>query len=458
MKPARPPGTASRRPAFTLVELLVAMSITVVLVAMVIQITGNVLGIWTKTTGTLETENQAALIFDLLAKDLRGAVMKRDGRVWLAATIQGDQAGAGDAGITLTSATGATGATVENWPASGGKPGQASAGTPPSSLNLPTYTPPTSATATLTSGNMVSLNSPSAVAPSSYRFGQAGVWLRFFTTQADNALPANATVGPPNEQNDSVPRAVAYQIARIQLTATGGYHYFLFRSTVRPYASAVDAPSGSVSNVAKSQQLSTFNSGYDVFYQFIGGVHTTTAAPYNVPATGGTNLGDAGNIRRPNLQQLLGNNVVDFGIRFWGLAYDANHNQMPVLLFPVSNTNLGFAASTEDGFTRTKDPSNNPINATIPPTNFTGNTASMTYAFAYRKNGGTGTPDTPCTPAFCDVFLRILDDDGTRLINLIEAGQLQAPNGITPANFWWQTAEQHSQIYTRRIELFASPM
>ena len=456
--PARPSASFLRRPAaFTLVELLVAMSITVVMVALVIQITDNVLRVWTKETGALETENQAALIFDLLTKDLRGAVMKRDGRVWLAATIQDDQAAAGDAGITLTSAAGAPGATIESWTAGAGvaKPGQASSGTTSSSLNIPAYTPPTSATATLTSGNMVSLNSPSAPAPSSYRFGQAGVWLRFFTTQPDNALPANAVVGPPNAQNESVPRAVGYQIARIQLTATGGYHYYLFRSTVRPYASAIDS---NVTNVTRSQTMSTFGAGYDFFYQFTGGVHTATTASFSGATSGGTSLGDPGNIRRPNIQQVLGNNVVDFGVRFWGLAYDTSHNQMPVLLFPVSNTNRGFAASTEDGFSRTVGPNNQPISAIVPPTNYSGSANSMTYAFAYRKGGGAGTPDTPCTPAYCDVFLRLLDDEGARLINLIEGGQLTAPIGVTPANFWWQTAEQHSQVYTRRIELLASPM
>ena len=82
----------------------------------------------------------------------------------------------------------------------------------------------------------------------------------------------------------------------------------------------------------------------------------------------------------------------------------------------------------------------------------------MTYAFAYTKSGGSGTPNTPCTPAFCDVFFRILDDEGARLISLIESGKLLPPNGVTNGNFWWQTAEQHSQVYTRRVELLASPM
>jgi Flp pilus assembly pilin Flp len=462
--PAFPP--ACRRPAaFTLVELLVAMSITVVMVALVIEITGNVLNIWTHTTGTLATENQAALIFDLVAKDLRGAVMKRDGRVWIAATIQNDQTGAGDAAITVVSSTGVAGAPLESWAAGTGiiKPGQGSPGTTGSSLNIPTYTPPVSAAATLTTGNMVSLNSPTAPSPSSYRFGQAGVWLRLFTTQPDNALPVGAVSGTPNGQNDSVPRAVGYQIARIALTPTDYannlFHYYLFRSTVRPWATAVDTPSGNVSNVLQSQGRSTFGAGYDFFYTFTAGLHTAITASYSTSSSGGTNLGDAGTIRTPNLQQLLGNNVVDFGVRFWGLAYDSSHNLMPVLLFPVSNTNTGFAASTEDGFTRTVGPGGVAVAAIKPPpANFSGGAGNMTYAFAYTKGGGSGTPNTPCTPAFCDVFLRILDDEGARLISLIESGKLLPPNGVTNGNFWWQTAEQHSQVYTRRVELLASPM
>ena len=286
------------------------MSITVVMVALVIEITGNVLNIWTHTTGTLATENQAALIFDLVAKDLRGAVMKRDGRVWIAATIQNDQTGAGDAGITVVSSTGVAGAPLESWAAGTGiiKPGQGSPGTTGSSLNIPTYTPPVSAAATLTTGNMVSLNSPTAPSPSSYRFGQAGVWLRLFTTQPDNALPVGAVSGTPNGQNDSVPRAVGYQIARIALTPTDYannlFHYYLFRSTVRPWATAVDTPSGNVSNVLQSQGRSTFGAGYDFFYTFTAGLHTAITASYSTSSSGGTNLGDAGTIRTPNLQRL----------------------------------------------------------------------------------------------------------------------------------------------------------
>jgi len=442
------------------------MSITIVLVALMIQIAGNVLNVWSHTSGTLETENEAAVIFDFLAKDLRGAVMKRDGRVWLAATIQGDQTGSGDAAIAQVSGTGALLQTLEKWDgATVLKPsGQGTANTATSSLNIPAYTPPKNATSTLTTGNMVSLYTPQSPAPSSYRFGQSGVWLRFFTTQPDNAPPTNAPPNtPPNGQNDSVPRAVGYQIARIALTPTdlnapGSFTYALFRSAVRPWATATDTVVTNV--VGKSQPLSTFGVGYDLFYVFTAGVHNTSlVATYSTALTGGTNLGDASNIRRPNMQQLLGNNVIDFGVRFWGMAYDSNHNLMPVLLFPISKDNTGFAATTEDGFTRTVGPAGQSIVAITPPTNFSGNaSANMTYAFAYRAAGGAGKPDTPCTPAFCDVFVRILDEEGARLINGIETGQMPVPITTTPQGFWWQTAEQHSQVYTRRIELLASPM
>jgi hypothetical protein len=81
----------------------------------------------------------------------------------------------------------------------------------------------------------------------------------------------------------------------------------------------------------------------------------------------------------------------------------------------------------------------------------------MTYGYSYRSNGGTGAPDKSATPIYADIFLRILDDEGAQMIEAIENGLIKPPNGLTPNEFWWQTAEDHSQIYTRRIELFATP-
>jgi Tfp pilus assembly protein PilW len=430
-----------------LVELLVAMSVTTVLIALMISVTTNVLNIWSRETGRLAIENQAAMIMDLVGEDLRGAMMKRDGRVWLAATIQNTQTNAGDAGGVGNS--GPNNPSLTLWTASNGamiKPGNTTPNTTASSLFLPAYTAPATAAQAASPTYSPDLTT--------YRFGQAGVWLRLFTSVAG----ANAT----DVSQASAPRAVGYQILRLKFTATGtSYHYGLFRSAARPFA-ATDA--GGV------QDQSTFDSGYDFFYTLTTSSpntnHTNIPTNYNsaVALSGTAAQEAAGNIRRPNLQQLLGTNVIDFGVRFWGQAYDASGNAMNVLLFPASsnptaNPNLGFALSTEDGFTRRDDTTGAVVPAIQPPAT-SGWTAGglMTWGYSYRSNGGTGTPDKSATPVFADIFVRILDDTGAQLIEAMENGVIQPPAGTTPGDFWWQTAENHSEIFTRRIPLLAAPM
>jgi hypothetical protein len=434
---------------FTLVELLVAISITIVLVGLMISLTTNVLNLWTRQTGKLAIDSQAALIMDLITADLRGAMMERDGRVWLAATIQNTQTGAGDAGGIGSNSASTTNPNATLWTAGNGgmvKPGNASPNTSESSLFLPAYTAPTTATLASTTTYTPDLTT--------YRFGQAGVWLRLFT-----APPGS---NDTNVADASAPRAVGYQILRLKLTATStAYRYYLFRSAVRPFAAT---------NSGGTQDQSTFCSGFDFFYTLTTSSpntnHTANPANYNAPVTtqGAAAADAAGNIRRPNLQQLLGNNVIDFGVRFWGQTYDSVGKAMNVLLFPASgnptaNPNLGFAISTEDGFTRRDDTTGVVVPGIQPPPT-SGWTAGglMTWGYSYRSTGGTGVPDKSATPVFADVFLRILDDEGAQLIQAIESGLLQPPAGVTANDFWWQTATAHSEIYTRRVGLLATPM
>ncbi|HLP08767.1 MAG TPA: prepilin-type N-terminal cleavage/methylation domain-containing protein [Opitutaceae bacterium] len=255
MKRDRESSAACFRDAgFTLVELLVASAITVVLAGIMIAMLAQMSRTWVRSGGGLAARQQAEQALDVLARDLESAILHRDGRVWLAATIQPDQSGAGDAGGTLGA-----------WSPPVRKPGAANPGSASSSLAL----------------------EPASGRIEDCRFGMAGVWLRFVANVPDrNAQPGDT----------SAPRVISYQIVRRAVSAAAGsaQRYALFRAEVRPYA-----------DESPARERSAFVVGFDVF-----------APAYN-SAAGGGNLGDAGTVRRPRRDLLLANDVIDFGVRFF---------------------------------------------------------------------------------------------------------------------------------------------
>ena len=328
-----PSSLARPRCAFTLVEVLVATAVTALLAGLMITVISNVMSAWRRSADSLQSNAQAKLALDYLAQDLGATLMRRDTRAWLVATVQPDQTGTGDAGGTLGS-----------WNASGGgimKPGWASAGTPTSSLEL----------------------APASGRLEDYRFGMAGVWLRFVAGVADSNNPAGI-------QQTSAPRIVGYQIVRHPLSSSStatATRYALFRAEVRPFHDS-----------AGSQATSTLVNGYDL------GTAAYTTATAN-------NLADTGNIRRPRRDILLANNVVDFGVRFF--TRDTTGNL--VLAFPTSNANRGFAATTNTAFS----PGGS---------SFTYSDAAMSYGF----------------PEVAEVFVRVLTEEGARQIEGLESGKL----------------------------------
>lgn len=491
---ARPyliPSLVRNRRAFTLFEVMVASGVTILILSVFLIVTNNSLRQWNRIAGKLTIEQQASVALEQLSTDLSTAVVRRDGRVWLAATIQTDQTSLlGDThGVGDSNVTNGNGATLNytRWTAQGGgnmKPyGMTAPYTPNalgSSLVIPSYQPPTSATQPLTTSTTITQasNLPDLNA---YRFGQAGVWLRMFVPVPDSNDGEAKNVS-------AAYRAVSYQIVRMRQTATSqSYRYYLFRSTVRPFATTQGGNN--------SQSRSTFGAGYDFFQVFNTstlsptGTHTGVISIYNNPSNAGNSGGsgatggggglaqdDAGNIRQPNMQQVIANNIIDFGVRFWGRTRDANGKPMEILLFPASRNfastpNTGFAASTEDGFTRRND-LGLPVAAIQPSqpsgSSYTGwiwNTAYMTYAFAYNSNGTPGpvtaSAGRPCELVYADIFLRVVDDDGARMLDTLENGTAsgayaQAPTtppGMNPGEYWWRIAEQHSRVITRRVRL-----
>ena len=172
-------GTGARSRAFTVMEMMVAVGITALLVTLLLVVLNNSLRVWNHATGRLTAENEARLALDYLARDLQGAVMRADGRVWLVATVQPPQ----------TERTGDSGANFANWVDGVPKP----AGEESVRLDL---------------GEDFA----------DWRFGQAGMWLRLITMTTESAA------------EPSMPRAVAYQI--IRRPVADGFAYQLYRSAV----------------------------------------------------------------------------------------------------------------------------------------------------------------------------------------------------------------------------------
>jgi type II secretory pathway pseudopilin PulG len=195
-------ANAAAGAGFTLVELLLAATLTALLAALVLATVAGVMSHWNRTEGRLSAAADARLGLDQLAQDLQAAVFRADGNVWLAAAVLPDASLSGQW-------HGASAATQ-------GKPGNTHSGT----LNL------------------------AASAVNASRFGVAGVWLRFFTTKTDtNASAADL----------SAPVAVGYQIIRQNVTssATAEQRYMLFRAEVRRTKTAGGA-------------AGTFEAGYDL--------------------------------------------------------------------------------------------------------------------------------------------------------------------------------------------------
>jgi len=313
----------SSRRGFTIIELLVAVGVTALLVSLMLTIVVNILGGWSKSSGTLTSGNQARTVMDMITADLQSAIMRRDGNVWLVATIQTTPTG-GEWGSSKKPATSSSSSSAD------------------SSLYIPTL------------ANNQALED--------YRFGQGGMWLRFFSSPPDTNA-SSATL--------SAPRAIAYQIVR-QSVATGSAEkrYLFFRSELAPN--------------------STFTAGYNLF------------------DTGNYYASGAGSVlRTPTSNDLIANNVIDFGVRF----YKRNSTNALVPIFPATG-NICFAATSDT---------------------------------AKSGPGGEGSPVRDF-PTVAEIFVRILTDDGVAKISNLE-------ENLNNSETWWDIALANSRVYSRRIEI-----
>lgn len=316
------------RGAFTLVELLVAATITALLAGFIVLVVANVSGFWTRNSGRLSTEAQARYVLDQLTLDLESALYRDDGSVWLAVDVLTEAAG------PLKPAT-ALGTALR-------------------------YDAPDIAGAT---------------------FGRSGSWLRFFTSKRGTNLTLAEI---------SAPVAVGWRIVRRTPTVNSrDPRYFLHRAEVRP-AQTGTAPG-------------TLDAGFDITAPAYGG---TTPLPGDSGAAG-----DPSSVRTPPRDAIVGENVIDFGVRLY--ARDSTGNLAAI--FPQ-------AASTTHRASR-------------PP--------------------GVGDPEAQF-PEVADVMVRILTEEGARLIAGFEANPprvTRPPSAATDAQYWWPLALAHSQVFTRRIAL-----
>jgi prepilin-type N-terminal cleavage/methylation domain-containing protein len=351
------------RKGFTLVELMVAIGVTALLVSLMLTITLNVMGGWNKSSGSLTSGNQARLVLDMIARDLQGAVIKKDGNVWLAATLQDTQpTNGGDAGMT-GSTPDAVWSTVKTS----------------STLS----TDPTSTSTSFVIPALVGSNPIPAL--EDYRFKQGGTWLRFFTSITDTNTPDITSGGSTTDSHVSAPRAVAYQIVRAPVVfGSLEYRYQLFRSEV--------------------SSENSFAAGYDLF-----------AAPYNSVALVNerseepTTIKGAGIIRRPETaandrRLVIANNVIDFGVR----VFTRNSSSVtvsgtaPGALFPTPS----FPAVGFKGFAATT------LSTAVPATKPQSEASLATGEFVKD------------IPAVVEVFMRVLTDEGVLQIDNLENGRI----------------------------------
>lgn len=174
---------------FTLLELLIAVTLTLGIAAVMLTVTSGTLALWRRTQDVFTLTSQAKLALDLIERDLQTGVFRRDASTtWFAAMLTNSPNGLPSRGWQLAGVM---------------KPATAD------SLAL------------LPRRSDGSLDSISRA-----RFGVSGVWLRFIA-----AASASATDG-------ALPRAVGYQVARrpvtgaIAATNQAEVRYSLYRSAI----------------------------------------------------------------------------------------------------------------------------------------------------------------------------------------------------------------------------------
>ena len=336
--------------AFTLLELLVALGLTAVIVGFALAVSDRMLVAWSRQNSLLAGRATACVIFDQLARDLQSSLSAEDGRVWFAATILDDS---GNSGMW------------ESAPRE--KPHGAGAGS-------------------------LRLDAPSVRED---RFGQAGVWLRFFTAggRIQSAIPGEA------EEAFSEPAAVAYQLVRRRLdetAANGAGRYLLYRTEVR--------------SAALAGRPGPLEAGFD-----LDSDNGSSAYAQAGEGNDGMRLGDPFAITRPgNRDHVLAEDVVDFGLRL----YRRTEKGELAVMFPISGHD--------------------------------------TVHLATKASSPRGSSEA-MFPVAVEMMLRILSDEGVRQLAAMESAageKMPRPARFgNDADWWWSVVTANSEVFTCWINL-----
>lgn len=323
---------------FTLLELLVALVITLMLAAVMLAVTTGTLNLWHRTQDNAAVSAQARLALDMLERDLQAALHRRDGTgtTWLAADVINDPARLTTHGWRITAFMKPAGAESRRLvpdPRDGLVPAIVGA-----------------------------------------RFGLSGAWLRFITTNID--------------AGGSVPVAVSYQVVRRPVSGSSAdpanpadIRYSLFRSAVTAEA--------------------TLAAGYSV-----------TAPAYASNAAVPPVARSAPTLTNPHTtSDALATNVVDFGI--W--LHVRDNSGVLRRTYPADNADASHATSD-----------------------------------------AVNPAESGRYPEVADVMVRILTDEGARLLEAMEKadGSITRPgNHASDAGWWWGVVEANSRVFTRRVEV-----
>lgn len=370
----------SPRRGFTLIELLVAAGITALLAVFISVIVRNVGATWSRASSRLGADAQARLVLDQISLDLQSAIYRDDGNVWMAVDV-------------LNNTTNAPGL----WDNTNANVGRIK---PAGGLSL-------------------QMNVPNLA---DARFGQAGVWLRFFTTRRAANTNANTV---------SAPVAVGYQIIRRPTSingpaATVPRGYLLHRAEVRP--------------ATENNRPGTLEAGFNLDPNPAAPTLYSQRSAGPNPNNDGSVYGDPFGLKAPgannpprNLDAVLADNVVDFGVRCY--VRDAAAPGGLRLVFPAADETgrLGNAATAR---LRGQLPPGTPV-------------ASDNFNLHF--------------PDVVDVMVRVLTEEGVAALANVERNQAPLPPaplkyGSNVQQWWWGVAQENSRVYTRRIVLRVQPL